>query len=268
MHRAAFSLVSERPSTSRTGSATACSCVESGGVSEAADGFGQRFEGKVTRLRHEPKRHRITARVEVLRRWKGGPEKSVDVVTIDEGSLCGFGFERGKAYLLFTPEAQGPLSVSLCSRSKPSEAAAADFAELDRLAAPGNNTPAPAPSAAPEASAAVPAAAPPTPPAAPAPSPTAAPEPNTAATPSGRTGCAGCSAPSPPRPARLSRGGICSSCSRVRAALTTRRLIRAGSRERRAPDPDSSTPTENTSRSAARFRRRSACCRCCSGTRR
>lgn len=201
MHRAALSLaLAAAFYFANLARATACSCVESGGMSEALTAAGSVFEGKVTRLRHEPKDHRLTARVQVLRRWKGAAEKSVDVVTIDEGSLCGFGFERGKSYLLFTPEAQGTLSVNLCSRSKASEAAAADFAELDRLAASGNSAPAAAGSAVADAAAPAPppVEATPTPPpqAPPAPSPSPAPEPTTATTPSGRSGCAGCSSPS------------------------------------------------------------------------
>jgi hypothetical protein len=171
--------------------AQACSCVESAGVSEDLAASGSVFEGKVTRLHHEPKQHRLTATLRVLRRWKGKDRTTVDVVTIDQGSLCGFGFERGKSYLLFTSEAEGTLSVSLCSRSKPSESAAADFAELDRLAeggpsaGPGAGTP--AEPAAPEAPAATA-----TPPVSPAPAPAPAPEPTSAATEPGRGGCAGC----------------------------------------------------------------------------
>ncbi len=168
--------------------ARACSCVEAGGVKEALESAGSVFEGKVRELRHDPTRHRITAHVSVLRRWKGADAKSVDVVTIDQGSLCGFGFERGKTYLLFTPEAEGTLSVGLCSRSKASEWAGADFTELDRLTAPEAGAPAPSDSIpkAPEAGA--PHAEP-----APAsrPQPTA-PEPPAAAAEPRRGGCAGC----------------------------------------------------------------------------
>jgi hypothetical protein len=170
--------------------AQACSCVESAGVSEDLAASGSVFEGKVTRLRHEPKQHRFTATLRVLRRWKGEARTTIDVVTIDQGSLCGFGFERGKSYLLFTSEAEGTLSVSLCSRSKASESAAADFAELDRLAEGGPSAPGPGPGtptepAAPEAPAAT--TAPPVSPA-PVPPPAAA----SAPTEPGRGGCAGC----------------------------------------------------------------------------
>ncbi len=180
------------------GRAAACSCVESAGVSDDLAQSGSVFEGKVTRLHHEPAHHRLTARVQVLRRWKGAAPAAVEVVTIDQGSLCGFGFERGKTYLLFTPEAEGTLSVSLCSRSKASEQAAADFAELDRLVASGPHAAAPMSDAGTDAAAPAPAStAPPSPvPESPAPVPLS--EPATGTTEPGRGGCAGCSAVSSP----------------------------------------------------------------------
>jgi hypothetical protein len=178
-----------------TARARACSCVASPGVKEDLAASGSVFEGKVIELRHDPARHRIVARVSVLRRWKGAPSKQLDVVTIDEGSMCGFGFERGKSYLLFTPEATGALSVSLCSRSQASELAAADFAELDRLAA--SEAGAPAPSASVSAPAREPPAFPDAAFAPPAPTPAVpASEPSTVAAEPRRGGCGGCSSTS------------------------------------------------------------------------
>jgi len=159
-------------------------------VKEALESAGSVFEGKVRELNHDPARHRITARVSVLRRWKGADAKSVDVVTIDEGSLCGFDFERGKTYLLFTPEAEGTLSVGLCSRSKASEWAGADFAELDRMKAANAGAPSPSASIRETPEATVPH----TEPAPVSPPRVSGPEPSGAAAEPRRGGCAGCSA--------------------------------------------------------------------------
>ena len=110
--------------------------------------------------------------------------------------MCGFGFERGKRYLLFTHEAEGTLSVSSCSRSKPSSDAAEDIALLDRLPDGGASQPVDA--------AAPPASSGPTPPAleagavtAPEPPPrTSDTSPPELAEPHGsRAGCAGCGVP-------------------------------------------------------------------------
>jgi hypothetical protein len=119
------------------------------------------------------------------------------VVTIDQGSMCGFGFERGKSFLLFTPETEGTLSVSLCCRSKPSESAAADFAELDRLTTSGASATSPPSNASAQPTASgPPLPVPPTAATAPSPTPsqtpTPSPAPNPPATEPGRGGCAGC----------------------------------------------------------------------------
>ena len=119
--------------------ANACTCLPPGPVAHELANNGSVFEGRVIRLLHEPKQYRITATLEVLRRWKGSSEKRVDVVTLDQGSLCGFEFKYGKRYLLFTHEAEGTLSVSLCSRSKPSSDAADDIALLNQLSKSGGS---------------------------------------------------------------------------------------------------------------------------------
>lgn len=112
----------------------ACSCIDPGSVSAGFDASGSVLEGKVLSVQHQPAAHRITTRLEVLQRWKGAPGKTVDVVTADQGSMCGFEFQRGTRYVIFAREATSPLSVSICSLSKASAAAAADIAELNRLA--------------------------------------------------------------------------------------------------------------------------------------
>jgi MYXO-CTERM domain-containing protein len=187
------------------GEAEACSCVPSPGVREELAASGSVFEGRVLSLKHEPKVHRITAKLEVLRRFKGKDAKRVDVVTVDEGSLCGFHFEKGKSYLLFTHESEGTLSVSLCSRSKASAEAAEDFATLAAAAQGGGaTTPDAAASAPPPASAppveptpAPPVVEPPPPPAAPAQDPNPAPQSAPAGTNGGCAGCATAGYPAP-----------------------------------------------------------------------
>jgi hypothetical protein len=199
---AAFALASS-PARSE-----ACSCIDPGSVSAGLDASGSVLEGKVLSLRHQPASHRITARLEVLQRWKGATGKTVDVVTADQGSMCGFEFQRGGRYVIFAREPASPLSVSICSLSKASDAAAADIAELNRLARttpapPGSasptaeggdgETPAPAPTpveALPDAAGANPApASAPSPPA----SPPAVPKPAERRAPGGS--CTGCSFP-------------------------------------------------------------------------
>jgi hypothetical protein len=118
----------------------ACSCIDPGSVAAGFDASGSVLEGKVLSLQHQPAEHRISARLEVLQRWKGASGKTVEVVTTDQGSMCGFEFRRGERYLIFAQATTSPLSVSICSLSKPSNAAAEDIAELNRLAKAGAGT--------------------------------------------------------------------------------------------------------------------------------
>jgi len=182
--------------------ARACSCVEPGDVASSLDAAGSVFEGKVLSLRHRPAAHRITVRIEVLQHWKGESGKTIDVVTVDQGSMCGFEFQRGTRYLIFAQEKVSPLSVSICSRTKASSAAAEDIAELNRLAKAGPGAVANVDGAAPtpvkDAASAPPSQAPES-----APLPTSAGAPAPATTPA---------KPAQPAPTRGS-GGSCAGCS-------------------------------------------------------
>jgi len=69
---------------------------------------------------------------------------------VDQDTLCGFGFQRGKTYVVYATEDAGAVSVSLCSRTTTSDLAA-ERKTLDALAksapvaSPSPSTP-PAPS--------------------------------------------------------------------------------------------------------------------------
>jgi hypothetical protein len=209
----------------------ACSCIDPGSVSAGLDASGSVLEGKVLSLRHEPASHRVTARLEVLQRWKGAPGKTVDIVTADQGSMCGFEFRRGARYVIFAQEAASPLSVSICSLSKASDTAAADIAELDRLA---RGTPATSGSvSAPADAGAAETREPDGPPVEPSPGSS-----RTATTPAS----APASPPAVPKPAeRRAPGGSCTGCSFPRPAsgaglllsLTAAALVTRAARRRR-----------------------------------
>ena len=191
------------------GRSDACSCIDPGSVSAGFDASGSVLEGKVLSLRHEPASHRVTARLEVVQRWKGAPGKTVEVVTADQGSMCGFELRRGARYVIFARETASPLSVSLCSLSKASDAAAADIAELNRLA---QATPSNSGSVSPAADAGTgDARKPEASPVEPLPAATAAPPPPSPASPP--------SPPAVPKPAeRRAPGGSCTGCAFPRGA--------------------------------------------------
>ena len=123
--------------------AEACSCAQPPPAREEFARSTSVFEARVVSAQSAPPNLKST--LHVLRGWKGISAGSADIV-IDQDTMCGYPFQRDKKYLVYASEVAGQLSVSLCSRTAPSEKAAADFPELDRLAKAQ-----PAPSAAPSA---------------------------------------------------------------------------------------------------------------------
>lgn len=164
----------------------ACSCVQPPPPKAALARAAAVFEGKVVGVTTEPDLHRLTARLEVLRAWKGVDTRHVEVSTIDVGSMCGFGFTVGATYLVYADGGPGALSTGLCTRSRASTDAADDLAALG----PGEPPPAAAPAPAPAQPG-------------PAPQPVAQPSPPTPADPPAHAAPAGTPSPSP-------RAGGCS----------------------------------------------------------
>ena len=91
---------------------------------------GAVFEGKVLGIAATPETHRVTARFEVLRVWKGELTARTEVTTIDVGSMCGFAFTVGDSYLVYADGEATALSTGTCSRTKASAGAKEDFADF------------------------------------------------------------------------------------------------------------------------------------------
>lgn len=66
-------------------------------------------------------------------KWKGFVTGYlIRVVEASSGAMCGYGFEPGREYLVSTRRsAEGALSATLCSRTKPLEAAGEEVAKLE-----------------------------------------------------------------------------------------------------------------------------------------
>ena len=118
--------------------AHACSCM----AQEQPEAFGQAasvFEGRVVSLEHptDPSGE-VTVLLDVVRRWKGANEQQLQVVTASNSAACGYNFEDGRSYLVYThaptDEEGNPTDglerVSLCSRTARIEDAAADLAAM------------------------------------------------------------------------------------------------------------------------------------------
>ena len=120
--------------------AEACSCVAPPAPKVALQRSTAVFEGKVVALERKPELHRLTARFEVSRVWKGELTTRAEVSTIDVGSMCGYGFEVGSSYVVYAAGEATGLSTSACTRTKVSADAKDDLTALG-----AGTVPAPAP---------------------------------------------------------------------------------------------------------------------------
>jgi hypothetical protein len=118
--------------------ARACSCM----MQEQPEAFEQAasvFEGRVVSQEHptDPTGE-VSVLLDVVRRWKGANEQEVQVVTASNSAACGYNFEDGRSYLVYTHAptdeegnpTEGLERVSLCSRTARIEEAAADLAAM------------------------------------------------------------------------------------------------------------------------------------------
>jgi len=108
--------------------AEACSCA----TQEHEAAFEQAvsvFEGRVTAI-DSPQGGPVVVTLAVVRTWKGADVESFTVRTRSHGAACGYGFESGQSYLVYTYQTdEGEEWTGLCSRTRPVEddQAAADI---------------------------------------------------------------------------------------------------------------------------------------------
>jgi hypothetical protein len=164
------------------GAAGACDCMPPLPPAKALARAAAVFEADVSLEQDQPKVEGVTrdpsgttkirsitpgatrVRLRVLRAWKGARPGEVVTITREAGTIsdCDYPFQHRTRLLVYaTRSADGSLSVSAphCDRTRPSASAAAEIAELDRLAprppasAPVTSPPAqPRPATAPPAS--------------------------------------------------------------------------------------------------------------------
>lgn len=82
------------------------------------------FEGKVISIRFSEEKMNGTpvkafATIQVERSWKGPVSNMIEVETANICCICGYTFEEGKSYLIYSNSADAKsLSVSSCSRTQ------------------------------------------------------------------------------------------------------------------------------------------------------
>ena len=117
----------------------ACSCPPPPPPKQAMEDSKAVFLAEVVKVEAEGQERTVTLKVE--RWWKGGDKVEMVVATAKSGGACGYGFEKGKKYLVYAGagEKDKPLHVSLCSRTRTEKEAekSGDFKELGEGKAPG-----------------------------------------------------------------------------------------------------------------------------------
>jgi uncharacterized protein (TIGR03382 family) len=102
--------------------AAACSCAEES-VAEAVARAGAIVEGRVVTITDAGDDLEVT--LAVTQGWRGLAHETIAVRTEARESACGFPFELGESYLVYTEPGDG-LRVSRCSRTRPAADADAD----------------------------------------------------------------------------------------------------------------------------------------------
>lgn len=113
----------------------ACSCIMPATPQESLQDSPAVFMGTVVDI-YEPTlldstaSENVRVTFNVSKAWKGIETKEVTVRTAYSSASCGYEFEEGKDYIVYTYGASDYLRVSLCSRTAPLESAGADLVEL------------------------------------------------------------------------------------------------------------------------------------------
>jgi hypothetical protein len=117
----------------------ACDCKPSPEPKKALEQAAAVCLAEVTKIEEDGESHRMVT-LKVERWWKGGEKSELIVTTHKSGATCGYGFQKGGKYLVYTSagEKNKPMRVSLCSRTRTKEQAekSGDFKELGEGKAP------------------------------------------------------------------------------------------------------------------------------------
>jgi len=108
--------------------AFACECLQPKPPIQALNESKAVFSGTVTAIKSGDSGK--TATIDVERAWKGISNDTVTVITGLGDADCGFPFQEGKEYLVYSHDVEGPLYASACSRTTPLSEAQEDLKVL------------------------------------------------------------------------------------------------------------------------------------------
>lgn len=127
-------------------SVSACSCVGGLPLIDQITNASAIFSGTVTQLSlgeapaatlapgvQAPGMQVFQTSVAVSQVWKGPADQQLSVNTAQDSAACGYPFQTDTEYLIYAYENEGQLYTSLCSNTKPLEAAWSEIAILNSL---------------------------------------------------------------------------------------------------------------------------------------
>jgi len=112
----------------------ACSCAPPPSAAQSLGQAGAVFSGKVLQVKRVKGGNGQDGQVEVVfavdASWKGAERRVMSVFTASNSAACGYGFRRGRTYLVYAAESEGRLATTICSRTKLLRDAQEDLKEL------------------------------------------------------------------------------------------------------------------------------------------
>lgn len=118
-------------------STQACSCLPPGSVAEERDNSNAVFQGTVESIQSSSTT-KNTVIFQVDKYWKGNVGKTITVQTEENSASCGYPFQEGKKYLVYTRNTIDlrNFSTGLCSRTNLLTKAEKDLSSLGQAQIP------------------------------------------------------------------------------------------------------------------------------------
>jgi len=107
-----------------------CSCLKPPKTEKAYEVAQKVFTGKVLKVSEDLKKNKIVS-IQILESYKGVKTPTIEVKTANNSASCGFHFEVGKKYLVYTYGEQN--ETNICSRTNALNLAEEDLKILNSL---------------------------------------------------------------------------------------------------------------------------------------
>ncbi len=87
-------------------------------IQDAFTDSGAIFSGEVVEVSESPAdENSLLVKFKIAQSWKGESKREITITTAKESSMCGYGFEVGKKYLVYANGLKNDLFVENCSRT-------------------------------------------------------------------------------------------------------------------------------------------------------